>query len=992
MFKAGIWRSDKNKIKAVFKLHFHATQLSQVGADALMISIVPVDVGKPTLKLEKATIQDGGCYWENPVQETVKFSQDPKTGKISEKIYNFVVSNGSSKAGFVGEASIDFATYAASIKTSSVSLSLKNAKGNAVLHVSIQRLQENLDQREAEEIEKDNINYNERSLKAQLSITDADGTVSSNSADDEPINKVNPQIVDLNGNRRASSVSELTLSSSGSSSELLIPRDFSAKSQLSLLHKTISDVSSTSQEERLRSRWEWLGGPAPEISTDESISINCEEGSNTNIEKLKSELAALLRQAELSDLELQTLRKQIVKESKKGQDLLKEVASLKEERDLFKEECENLKAIQKHIDEVKMKEKLKFEGGEWDPLTLLEELRQELCHEKGLNANLRIQLEKTQESNSELILAVRDLDEMLEKKDKEMSTCEKNEVKSESEDEEQKALDELVKDHTDIKDAHILETKIRDLCNELEICYRDKDDLEAQMEQISLDYEIMKQENHDLVYKLEQSQLQEQLKMQYECSSPYTVTDELENNVESLENQLKTQSNELSDSLNKVMKLENHVKVLEEEMEKRTKGFEADLEIITHAKVEEEKKAIQAEENLRKMKWQNGKTAERLRDEFKKLSVQMASTFEENEKLALKAVTQADELRLEKRHLEDMLKKSKDEIQWVKDLCEEKLFDLSQQLSLKIQKIDQLENERKQSEENFERKFEIMRNSMQKMETERREMESVVDLLRMEMGKSIEELEILRRLKDGKELIVGNLEKELEVLKSECDEMKGSLSQDEFEKEKLRKQVFQLKGELKKKEEALSGLEKKLKDGSKISSKNNNKCAPPSRATKEVANLKDKIKLLEGQIKLKELALGNSTNRFLEKEKDLYHKIDGLETRLEELVHNTASFCEYDNVKIVKDSEEVISNGSVLNENGVITSVIERSTGISMERSLDGCNETELLREKNKAMEVELKEMQERYSEISLKFAEVEGERQQLVMTVRNLKNVKRSQ
>lgn len=45
------------------------------------------------------------------------------------------------------------------------------------------------------------------------------------------------------------------------------------------------------------------------------------------------------------------------------------------------------------------------------------------------------------------------------------------------------------------------------------------------------------------------------------------------------------------------------------------------------------------------------------------------------------------------------------------------------------------------------------------------------------------------------------------------------------------------------------------------------------------------------------------------------------------------------------------------------------------------------LREKNKCMEVELKEMQERYSEISLKFAEVEGERQQLVMTVRNLKN-----
>jgi predicted nucleic acid-binding Zn-ribbon protein len=45
------------------------------------------------------------------------------------------------------------------------------------------------------------------------------------------------------------------------------------------------------------------------------------------------------------------------------------------------------------------------------------------------------------------------------------------------------------------------------------------------------------------------------------------------------------------------------------------------------------------------------------------------------------------------------------------------------------------------------------------------------------------------------------------------------------------------------------------------------------------------------------------------------------------------------------------------------------------------------LKERNKSMESELKDMQERYSEMSLKFAEVEGERQILVMTVRNLKS-----
>lgn len=54
-------------------------------------------------------------------------------------------------------------------------------------------------------------------------------------------------------------------------------------------------------------------------------------------------------------------------------------------------------------------------------------------------------------------------------------------------------------------------------------------------------------------------------------------------------------------------------------------------------------------------------------------------------------------------------------------------------------------------------------------------------------------------------------------------------------------------------------------------------------------------------------------------------------------------------------------------------------------------NEVAQLKERNKIMESELKDMEERYSEISLKFAEVEGERQQLVMALRNLKNGKKN-
>lgn len=67
-------------------------QVAQLGENALMISVVPLDVGKPTVRLEMAAIEDGCCRWLNSVYETVKFVREPKSGKISERIYNFIVS------------------------------------------------------------------------------------------------------------------------------------------------------------------------------------------------------------------------------------------------------------------------------------------------------------------------------------------------------------------------------------------------------------------------------------------------------------------------------------------------------------------------------------------------------------------------------------------------------------------------------------------------------------------------------------------------------------------------------------------------------------------------------------------------------------------------------------------------------------------------------------------------------------------------------------
>ncbi|XP_020217886.1 paramyosin [Cajanus cajan] len=1068
MFRSARWRSDKNRVKAVFKLHFHATQVFQSGMDALVLSIVPGDIGKPTTRLEKATVRDGTCRWENPVYETVKFIQEPKTGKISDKIYHFLVSTGLPKASSIGEVSVNLADYVEATKPSSFSLPIRISHCDSVLHVSIQRLQENGDRREENECEDAKVKYDDRSSRNQFSNGDMDETSQSCSSEDVSAKAIINR-AELSSNYRTSSGSDMTLSSSDDSSGLDTPREVGPRKKSmqpntkrfvpdpTMRHasepQNLSLNASTSMHDvHQRSHWDWPAGSEHRLSTTEEDStygsrshhnsLPKENSQPIEIESLKVELAALARHVDVSDLELQTLRKQIVKECKRGQDLSKEIIVLKEERDALKTECDNLRSFQKRMDESKGRNRTQLEGG--DLHALVEEIRQELDYEKGLNANLRLQLKKMQESNAELVLAVQDLDEMLEQKNRDMcnhsytNEQDKNfqEVRlslskcGTDDDEEQKALEELVKEHSEAKETHLLEKKIVDLYGEIEMYRRDKDELEMQMEQLALDYEILKQENHGLAYKVEQSQLQEQLKMQYECSSPPPAMNDIETHIKNLENQLKEQSEDFSNSLATIKALETHIRGLEEEMEKQTQGFEADLEAVMREKVEQEQRAIQAEEALRKTRHKNAKTAERLQEEFRRLSMQMTTTFDANEKATMKALTEASEVRAQKSVLEEKLHKATEELESSKADYEEKLNQLSNQIdTLKVQiqqmlleiedKSKQLENQKRHEEqvsrnlsddigllksenvklnveisclrEQVEEKevlrteLEVMKKSIEESETllhkgtvERNELVDTIALLKKEAEKTLDELNRMRHLKDEKETEVRVLQSELEAIRSQYSDLKLSLSEDEAEKEKLRKQVFQLKGELKKKDEALISTEKRLResnvrtqltDATKTIPKNKKTASIPQNS-KEIASLKEKIKTLEGLIQSKETALETSTTSFLEKEKEFQTKIEELENRVEEFNRSIALH------KVVHDRSVATSNEI----SGQVRSTVEHING-------DTLTELTSLKERNKSMESELKEMQERYLEMSLNFAEVESERQKLVMTVRNLKS-----
>ncbi|KAH1139775.1 hypothetical protein GYH30_028914 [Glycine max] len=881
--------------------------------NAIMVSLVPDDVGKPTVKLEKTAVQDGTCSWENPVFEPVKLVRDSKSGKVHEKIYHFIVSTGSSKSGFLGEASIDFADFVAETEPMTISLPLKFANSGIVLHVTIQNVEGYAAERNGEDNEAEGL-CSEGSLKHQLSY---------GSTDHESYN------VDENGHtaRTRSEYSEQD-ASNGISPGVASWEDPYSFRQNSIPSRGTVKATATETQVHKRSNTNWSTGSASDGSLGDwtnSLEDNLprerlQEPSNNATESLKSEITSLKRQAEVSEIELQSLRRQVEKESSRGQNLSRQIISLREERDLLKTKYEQLKSQQNFNNESKTTKTLKSEIE--DTRLQLEAIKDELVYEKDMKANLQLQLRKTQNSNSELLLAVTDLEAMLEQKNNEILDLSTN-TKSQK----------ITKEHDDATELDSLRQKIADQDEEIDNYYKQHEELSEQIKELTLEYDLLKKENVDISLRLKQDEAQH-IKLQNEHSSCLVTIQQLESQVERLEERLKVQEEEFSASLVCIKELENEVKSLEKELKLQADKFEEDLHAMQCAKTEQEERAIQAEEALRKIRHNNVVASERFEEEYRLLSVEMSQKVEENEKMTMKAVAEADALRHQNKLIEEMLHKCNEELRLITDQNELKMKELLNQIDSKAETIEQmsqelevkskqLEDAQRQKDEkdvSFSKQIQMLRSQIKMLMAEGA-------LSETNLTKNTTETQKGQRLMipNDEEKILGTLLSEVETFKNQHNEIKQSLHKEQVEKENMKKQITQLEGELKKKEAELSAMEKKLK---------NNKG--------RVAN---------------ESVVPPSAKAHIKKSKSEMHK--GMDAA-------NAAVSKFEGGTLGK------SAGSEGHTNELL-------------------NEVAQLKERNKIMESELKDMEERYSEISLKFAEVEGERQQLVMALRNLKNGKKN-
>lgn len=534
------------------------------------------------------------------------------------------------------------------------------------------------------------------------------------------------------------------------------------------------------------------------------------ETSNYMFGRLTNQMKMLERKAELSELEVQSLRKQIIKETGRGQQLSEQIVCLKEERDALKAECEQLKfsneeAVSSHT--PKETENLSAS---------LEKIKQELQHEKSINKKLKLQLQKTEDSNSEFVLAMRDLSKKLEQKNTEISRL-SNKIKAfhngsqalaasprtkMNQNEESNAPEDLVMKHGNADDAEMLKQKIESLCSEIETNKKEKAEIQMAAERLTLDYESLEVEYKDICFRLEQNET-EKRELQHNYTESLATEKKLKHQIASLEAENKRQALQFSESSNMIDELEFQVESLQKELEKQAQVFEEDLDAVTELKVEMEQRAIQAEEALRKTRWSNANAAERLQEEFKQISAEMSLKIEENEKLAQKAIAEANNLRQKNEALEGLLQKAKEEVQIIRDKYERILSEHSEQNEgiAGSNKNSEMEEQKTTIEES---------ETLQRWKSEKEDLERQLASVRKEAEKLMHENVSIKSQIDQKKTKEENLHLEVKKLRLKNNEVKSHLLELELEKEGLKKQMSKLQGDLRKKEQVNTSKESRL--------------------------------------------------------------------------------------------------------------------------------------------------------------------------------------
>ncbi|KAJ1299191.1 hypothetical protein BS78_01G513300 [Paspalum vaginatum] len=441
MFKLHRHRSS-DRVGERFDFRFSNFRAVQVPAvsDRLFISIISVDSGKTIAKSSKAASRSGICQWPDTILEPIWFSKDEVSKEFEECQYKIIVSVGSTKSGILGEIFLNLSNFLNLVDPTAISLPLKRCNSGTVLQLKVQCLGTKSKLSGVRSLRDMSTRLEDRSPTPTNDEMDnrsdcSDGMfnkgVRSSSENhmggtyqDEPGNRETS--FSASGSHRSSNSGDSTADRTNfsprdnSNGGPYVGRQDSSSSYVSAGRGDDGFRSNNSSFSSRASGPNVLQGSTPKTFANglSQLSMGASDSSKDlleaaeeTIEELRDEAKMWERHSRKLKADLEMLKKECSEKSKQHAELAVELSAAQAERDSYRHEIEELKSS---LQNANTRQTITGTPKRSDWIDLQKELEGEVKFLKESNANLTIQLNRTQESNIELLSILQELEETIE--------------------------------------------------------------------------------------------------------------------------------------------------------------------------------------------------------------------------------------------------------------------------------------------------------------------------------------------------------------------------------------------------------------------------------------------------------------------------------------------------------------------------------------------------------------------------------------------------
>lgn len=410
MFRLHKQKSDELRERFDFQLsNLKALQVPK-GWDKLSLSIISVDTGKTIKRLEKVPVWNGNCQWSETISKSILISKYDGPKDVEGCLFKFVVTMGSSRSSILGEASINLANYISSKASVPVSLQLKKCNQGTILQMKIHCLTPKMrdDWKDSNSsLDEASIDYDDVDNKSDVSdsiFVRSAGSSSSNYMD-------SPSHSEEFG--RKDSTGSNTGSAYGSNSG-----DIPANSNNSSFNSNVWRSGHSLEKENREFRR--FSQPSMSPLRNGGSSKDLIEAVEVTVEELRAEARMWEKNAQKLMVDIEKLQRESLNQSEHQETLKLELSASRTECHSLKQEIERQKIL---LEDLMMKQtamdslKLQEKGAD----NLQKELEEEIKFQKETNANLALQLKKTQDSNIELVSVLQEMEDTIEKQKMEIA-------------------------------------------------------------------------------------------------------------------------------------------------------------------------------------------------------------------------------------------------------------------------------------------------------------------------------------------------------------------------------------------------------------------------------------------------------------------------------------------------------------------------------------------------------------------------------------------